>query len=69
MQLPGGENYTLNGFRIVDEKVLRALPDATVVDWHGKGWLALISLHLASQNNWQKLLELNAARSNTSQKN
>jgi hypothetical protein len=66
MQLAGGQNYTLDGFRIVDEKALRALPAETIADWHAKGWLDLITLHLASQRNWQLLLDIHAAR-NTAQ--
>jgi hypothetical protein len=66
MRLPDGQNYTLQGFRIVDEKALRALPAETIADWHAKGWLDLITLHLASQRNWQLLLDIHAAR-NTAQ--
>lgn len=62
MQLVSGSQYTLDGFRIVDEKALRALPAATVADWHAEGWLDLITLHLASQRNWQLLLDRHAAR-------
>lgn len=62
MQLVNGSHYTLDGFRIVDEKALRALPAETIADWHAKGWLDLITLHLASQRNWQLLLDRHAAR-------
>lgn len=37
---------------------------ATVLDWHAKGWLGLISLHLASLQGLQGLLDLNAQRAN-----
>src|SRR5690606_38641113 len=44
--------YQLRGFRIVDPERFRALPPAQVADWHAKGWLNAIALHLASQQNW-----------------
>lgn len=37
---------------------------ATVLDWHAKSWLGLISLHLASLQGLQGLLDLNAQRAN-----
>ena len=40
------------------------LPDAAVLDWHTKGWLGLISLHLASLQCLHGLLDLNAQRAN-----
>jgi hypothetical protein len=65
LQFPGGVHYTLHGFRVIDEEAFRALPAATLAGWHGKGWLDLISLHLASQRNWQLLLDLHASRHQT----
>ncbi|MDR6759248.1 hypothetical protein J2Y48_004564 [Mycoplana sp. BE70] len=63
-RLPDGSQHEVNGFQFVDEKVFRALPAKTVADWHAKGWLDLVTLHLASQRRFQKLLYLNAQRAN-----
>jgi hypothetical protein len=62
LQLADGRHYALDGFRVVDEKALRQLAPPTISEWHGKGWLDLITLHLASQRNWQQLLDLHALR-------
>lgn len=61
-QLPDGSQHQINGFQSVDEKAFRALPADTVADWHAKGWLDLVTLHLASQGSFQNLLDLNAQR-------
>ena len=62
MQFPDGGQQTLDGFCVVDEKAFRALPAKTVADWHARGWLDLATLHLASLQNFQSLLGLNAQR-------
>jgi SapC len=62
MHFADESRYRLDGIRIVDEKAWRALPSPTVARWHSKGWLDLISLHLASQRNWQLLLDVHASR-------
>ncbi|MBV1887456.1 MAG: SapC family protein [Parvibaculaceae bacterium] len=49
------QSTALQGFQIVDEKALRALPDETILDWHKKGWLSLLNMHLASQYHWNSL--------------
>ncbi|MDR0807829.1 MAG: SapC family protein [Gemmobacter sp.] len=59
---PDGTPHTVNGFLSVDEAAFRALPSATVADWHGRGWLDLVILHLASRLSWQVLLDLRAER-------
>lgn len=64
MHFPDGSHYTVDGFRIVDADAFRALPAATLAGWLTQGWLDLISLHLASQRNWQLLLDLHAFRHN-----
>ena len=51
----------VQGFRIVDEQAYRALPSAVVVEFHAKGWLDLIVLHLASQASWQTLVDESGA--------
>jgi len=55
--------YQLRGFKIIDPERFRALPPALVADWHGKGWLNAIALHLASQQNWQLLLAAHHSKS------
>lgn len=61
MQFPDNSHYTLNGFRVVDPEKFNALSDPDLLmDWHRRGWLAAISLHLASMNNWEMLLLINA---------
>lgn len=51
----------VEGFRTVDEAAFRALPAAVVGEFHARGWLDLIILHLASQLSWQVLLDAAAA--------
>lgn len=63
-QLSDGSQHQINGFQSVDEQAFRALPDKTVAEWHAKGWLDLVTLHLASQRSFQNLLDLNAQREN-----
>ncbi|MFC7379185.1 SapC family protein [Brevundimonas sp. GCM10030266] len=55
--LPDGRKLGLDGFRIVDAEKFAALPDETVVDWHRKGWLALVHFHLASLERFSVLLD------------
>jgi len=52
----GGDALQLRGFRVIDTEKLSRLPDATVLDWHKKGWLALIHFHLASLDRFADLL-------------
>lgn len=47
---------TLGGFQVVDEVAFQALPGEVVTEFHARGWLAPIVLHLASQQSWQLLL-------------
>ncbi len=51
---------TLTGFQLVDEAAFRALPAGVVADFHARGWLGAIVLHLASQLSWQTLLDAQA---------
>jgi SapC len=55
--LPDGRTFGLDGFQIVDAEKFAALPDAAVVDWHRKGWLALVAAHLASLERFSVLLD------------
>ncbi|SDN71726.1 SapC family protein [Ensifer sp. YR511] len=63
-RLPDGSQHQVNGFYAVDDKAYRALPAKTLAGWHTKGWLDLVTLHLASQQSFQALLDLNAQRAN-----
>lgn len=59
--LPDGRTLGLDGFRVVDPAKFAALADDVVLDWHRKGWLALVHFHLASLDRFQALLALQAA--------
>lgn len=52
----------VQGFQVVSEVAFRALPGPVVVEFHAKGWLELITLHLASQLSWQLLVDAAFAR-------
>ena len=60
IQLPGAARHVLDGFMTINEKAFRELPARTVMKWHSKGWLDLVALHFASQQNWQTLLDIYA---------
>ena len=53
--LPDGETFSVDGFQVVDEDKLRALPDAQVLELYRNGMLALIYAHLASLTCLQRL--------------
>ena len=55
--LPQGRELAVGGFRVIDEKRFRELPETLLTTWHRQGWLDLICLHLASQLRWRRLLE------------
>jgi hypothetical protein len=61
-QLVDGRSFAVNGLLVVDEKKLMALPDAVALSLFRAGELHLISMHLASLSNMQKLVELMAQR-------
>jgi hypothetical protein len=50
-----GETITLNGFKVVDEQKLRALPSSTVQALFSSGALGWVHAHLLSLNNVSKL--------------
>lgn len=54
--LPDGRKLGLDGFQIVDAEKFNALADDVVLDWHRKGWLALVQFHLASLERFSTLL-------------
>ena len=61
-RLHTGAPHQVSGFHAVDEKAFRALPAETVAQWHGKGWLDLVTLHLASLQNFSTLIDHHARR-------
>ena len=60
--LVDGRSFTINGLMIVDEKKLLALPDPAALSLLRSGELHLISMHLVSLSNMQKLVDRMAAR-------
>lgn len=60
--LPDGRKLGVDGFQIVDAEKFAALDDAVVLDWHRKGWLALVQFHLASLDRFAALLALQAGK-------
>lgn len=60
--LVDGRSFTVNGLLVVDEKKLMALPDATALSLFRSGELHLVSMHLASLSNMQRLVDRLAQR-------
>lgn len=60
--LVDGRSFTVNGLLVVDEKKLTALPDATVLALFRSGELHLLSMHLVSLSNMQRLVDRLARR-------
>jgi hypothetical protein len=58
--LPDGRSLAWRGFWIVDEKLFRQLPEATVKDWFTSGELGLVYAHLVSLGNLNELLRRHA---------
>ena len=54
--LPRGRKTTLTGFFVVDAEVFAKLSETVVVEWHRKGWLALVHAHLVSLARFTDLL-------------
>ncbi|MCZ7463975.1 SapC family protein [Rhizobium rhizogenes] len=68
LRFPDNSRYTLDGFMVVDAEKFTALSDRDLLlDWHRRGWLAAVHLHLASMNNWEALLLLTTERAETEQ--
>lgn len=55
---PDGKALRLTGFCVIDEAKFKGLSDATILDWHKKGWLYLAYAHFISMSNWSKIAEL-----------
>lgn len=60
--LPDGRKLGLEGFQIVDADKFAKLGNEVVLDWHKKGWLALVQFHLASLERFSALLARQSAR-------
>jgi hypothetical protein len=60
--LPDGQRLTVEGFKLVDEEKLLALPDPAVLELHRNGMLMLMNLHIASLANMPALIERKARR-------
>jgi hypothetical protein len=61
--LVDGRSFKVNKLLIVDEKKLMALPDAVALSLFRSGELHLISMHLVSLSNMQRLVNRMAERS------
>jgi hypothetical protein len=55
--LESGEKLGATGFKVVDEARFAKLPDDVVLDWYRKGWVGLVSAHLASAGCWAQLVK------------
>lgn len=60
--LQDGRSFTISGLLVVDEAKLMALPDATALGLLRSGELHLVSMHLASLSNMQRLVTRAAQR-------
>ena len=61
-QLADGRAFTVDGLLVVDEQKLFALPDAAALAMFRAGELHLVSMHLASLSNLQRLVDRMAQR-------
>lgn len=61
-KLTNGEPFAVDGFLVVDEEKLRALPDDVVLSMHRGGLLALVHAHLVSLSNLSRLVDRKSAR-------
>ena len=60
--LNNGEKLSLSGFQVVNEKKFNELSDEVVLDFHRKGYTALIHAHFISILNWQSLVDATALK-------
>ena len=60
--LVDGRTFSVNGLLVVDEKKLKALPDATALAMFRSGELNLVAMHLLSLSNMQQLVDRLARR-------
>ena len=64
--LPNGQQLAIDGFSIIDEAKLQALPEATVAELHRSGMLMLMQAHLLSLANIRHLVNRKAERAERS---
>lgn len=62
ISMPDGSTLSLDGFLVIDQDKLQALPDAVVLELHRGGMFGLIHAHLSSMGNLQALVERKALR-------
>ena len=60
-QMEGGQTLVVDGFLAVNEQKLAELPDATVVELHRSGILALLYAHIGSMAMMRRLVERRVA--------
>lgn len=60
--LPDGRKLAVDGFYMVDEDKVRALPDATLLDLHRNGLMHLVHAHWVSLQQMRRLLSWRVAR-------
>ena len=58
IKLNSGEKLQIGGYRVIDQAKFEALPDATILEFRQRGWLAPVYAHLVSMTGWQGLLNL-----------
>lgn len=62
VKLYNGREIHLSGFQVINEKKVAELPEATILDFHKKGWLPLIYFALMASSNWKRLIDIAAER-------
>lgn len=62
ISLANGRKIRLGGFRMIDEKKFNELPEATILEWKKKGWLALVYFTFLSNSNWRRLADMASSR-------
>lgn len=60
--LPDGRKLAVDGFYMVDEDKVRALPDATLLELHRNGLMHLVHAHWVSLQQMRRLLSWRVAR-------
>lgn len=66
--LPDGQKLAVDGFFMVDEASVKALPDATVLALHHEGLLGFIQSHWVSLGHMRRLLDWRITRQNETNK-
>ena len=57
IELANGRKIQLRDFQIIDMEKFQALPDAELLEWNKRGYLALVYYIVQSTSNWRYLLE------------